>query len=312
MEKLVGLERLTYEKEVTAPFTGQFGYRTLLNLFWAIGGLAGSIVLTVSETLPLVVGMALSVLFIQAFYMPMHESVHHTPSGGNLKLSWLDNLIGQISGFVLCESFTGHVTSHLLHHTYANGEKDPDVLNSEGTPLQLVGRTIAGAVLHLLTPFLAFFPSLARLFPKNIRVRFAQREKIRGPETAKVVQIVATLHVLLLIMGTIFGYGKIVWLLWYLPAWIARYWLVLVFAWLPHRPHKETTRYRDTRVFTFTGSTFLIRGHDYHLLHHLFPRVPHYHLRSLWKEMAPHLDAQGARIEGSAARQLLNIRETSS
>ena len=107
-----------------------------------------------------------------------------------------------------------------------------------------------------------------------------------------------------LIAGTAAGFGTAVWLLWYIPAWIGRFWLSLVFGWLPHHPHQETGRYRDTRICTFIGSTFLIRGHDYHLLHHLFPRVPHYKLRLLWKSLGKHLDAQGARIEGRAAAQI--------
>ena len=93
-------------------------------------------------------------------------------------------------------------------------------------------------------------------------------------------------------------------MLFYVPMWIGRFWLSLVFGWLPHHPHSEVGRYRDTRIFTFAASTFLIRGHDYHLLHHLFPRVPHYKLRSVWREMGPHLAVQGARIEGAAAREL--------
>ena len=223
MEKLTGVERLNYEKEITAPFLGKFGYRTIFNFLWASAGFVTVIFLTHSGGLPLWLGLLLNVLFIQAFYMPMHECVHHTPSGGKPSLAWMDNLIGQSSGFVLCESFTGHVRIHLLHHTHANGEEDPDVLNSEGTPTQIFGRTIAGASLYILTPFLAFFPSLALLFPKKIRERFAERSRLRGPEVARAIQIVATLHVLVLTMGTIFGYGKIVWLLWYLPAWAARY-----------------------------------------------------------------------------------------
>ena len=307
MEKLTGVERLNYEKEITAPFLGKFGYRTIFNFLWASAGFVTVIFLTHSGGLPLWLGLLLNVLFIQAFYMPMHECVHHTPSGGKPSLAWMDNLIGLSSGFVLCESFTGHVTTHLLHHTHANGEEDPDVLNSEGTPLEIFVRVIAGATLYLVTPLLTFMPFLAYLFPKGIKERFAQREQLRGPEVARAAKLVASLHLIVLVAGTVLGYGKIVWLLWYFPAWIARYWLSLVFAWLPHRPHEETTRYRDTRIFTFPGSTFLIRGHDHHLLHHLFPRVPHYHLRTLWKEMAPHLHAQGARIEGNAARQVLNV-----
>ncbi len=102
MKKLTGIDRLTYEKETTSAFVGKFGLRTLFNLIWATGGFVGAIILTENGTLPLLAGMVLCALFIQAFYMPMHESVHQTPSGGNPKLSWLDNLIGQLSGFFFC------------------------------------------------------------------------------------------------------------------------------------------------------------------------------------------------------------------
>jgi fatty acid desaturase len=114
-------------------------------------------------------------------------------------------------------------------------------------------------------------------------------------------------HLAVLIVGSALGYAETVWLLWYLPAWIGRFWLSLVFGWLPHHPHSETGRYRDTRIFTFIGSTFLIRGHDHHLLHHLFPVVPHYRLRALWVDMRDHLAEQGARIEGRAATNHPNI-----
>jgi len=44
-------------------------------------------------------------------------------------------------------------------------------------------------------------------------------------------------------------------------------------------------RYVDTRVAVFPGSTLLIRGHDYHALHHLFPRVPHYDFQNYGKKL---------------------------
>mgnify|MGYP001415931875 CR=1 FL=1 len=301
LEKLQGIERLSYEKAAVDPFIGKFGVRSMLNFIWAVGGWITTVIFTLNGTLPLLVGMVLCVFCIQACYMPMHESVHHTPSGGRKSFAWVDRCIGEIAGLVLCESFKGHVTTHLLHHTHANSARDPDVLNSAGTPVQISGRAIAGAILYPLVPFMHIFPPLALIIPPAIRERFAERDRIRGPVVAKAARLVATVHVTFLIVGTALGYANFVWLLWYVPAWIGRFWLSLVFGWLPHHPHKETGRYRDTRIFTFVGSTFLIRGHDYHLLHHLFPRVPHYRLRILWKQLAPHLEAQGARIEGRAA-----------
>ncbi|MEE2683201.1 MAG: fatty acid desaturase [Actinomycetota bacterium] len=307
MKRLEGIERLSYEKATIDPFIGKFEIRSLFNFVWAVGGWIATVIFTLNGTFPLMVGMVLSVVFIQACYMPMHESVHHTPSGGQKSLAWIDRFIGETTGLILCESFKGHLTTHLLHHAHANGEKDPDVLNSAGTPVQIFGRVIAGAVLYPLTPIIYLFPPLALIIPPTIRDRFSERDRIRGPEVAKAARIVAAIHVIFLIVGSILGYATFVWLLWYLPAWIGRFWLSLVFGWLPHHPHDETGRYRDTRVFTFVGSTILIRGHDYHLLHHLFPRVPHYRLRSLWKVLAPHLQAQGARIEGRAEKQIIKF-----
>lgn len=90
-------------------------------------------------------------------------------------------------------------------------------------------------------------------------------------------------------------------LLWYLPARIGLFVVFFVFAWLPHYPHDERGRYRDTRITLFPGSTLLIRGQDHHLLHHLFPRVPHYRLPRLFRKIRPILEGQGARIEGPLA-----------
>jgi beta-carotene hydroxylase len=77
--------------------------------------------------------------------------------------------------------------------------------------------------------------------------------------------------------------------------------MTFFFAWLPHHPHEEVGRYRDTRITLFPGSRWLIRGQDRHLLHHMFPRVPHYRLPPLFADMRPILDANGARIEGPLA-----------
>ena len=51
-------------------------------------------------------------------------------------------------------------------------------------------------------------------------------------------------------------------------------------------PADRVGRYVDTRVAVFPGSRLLIRGHDHHAVHHLFPRVPHYDLPALWREIA--------------------------
>ena len=301
--KLEGLERLTYEKETVAPYVGHIGWRSVFNFIWVVLGWTGTVALYLNGNLRLLAAMPLAIFFLQAAYMPVHEAVHKTLSGGRSSISWLDQAVGSIAGWMMLVSFRDHTITHLIHHTHANGEKDPDVLNSKGTPKDIVVRSLVGMVLYPLGPTISAVPPLGRLIPTPITARLQQSAQLRGPEAVAASRRVAQSHLLVLVLGTLLGYGTVVWLFWYVPVWLGRIWLSLVFGWLPHHPHGETGRYRDTRVFTFPGSTFLIRGHDYHLLHHMFPRVPHYRLRALWNDMGQHLVDQGARIEGQAAKR---------
>jgi len=304
VEPRTGTERLLYERSVVEPYVGSIGWRSLFNITWCALGWVLVVVLRAGEFIPLWAAMLLSVFFLQACYMPMHESIHNTLSAGRQSLKWVDRSVGALAGWLLCESFSAHRITHLKHHTHTNGETDPDLLNSKGSPSDIFVRAIIGAILYPLGPFLGAIPPLRRLVPRGLAVRLVQMAELRGPEAGAKAKPVVVSHVAVLIVGSVLGYAEIVWLLWYVPAWIGRFWLSLVFGWLPHHPHSETGRYRDTRVFTFVGSTFLIRGHDYHLLHHLFPVVPHYRLRSLWGDMRSHLAEQGARIEGRALRAI--------
>jgi len=75
---------------------------------------------------------------------------------------------------------------------------------------------------------------------------------------------------------------------------------MFIFAWYPHHPARESSRYRHTRVAVFRGSGLLIRGHDHHAIHHLYPRVPHYRLKAVWSELSEELVQRGVRAEGRA------------
>ena len=301
---LQGIDRLNFERTSVAPYLSVFGWRTLCNVVWPLAAWLIVVAAVRAERIPVVVGVILAAVALQAFYMPTHEAVHRTISAGRPAWTWLDRVVGSFSAFMIHTSFAEHRHVHLLHHTHTNDDGDPDVLNAKGTPRDIAVRVGLGALLFMILPVLAVVPGGKKLVPPALLERLSAAATFRSPEAKRGTALVTWTHIAVLITASFTGFAVEAWLLWYVAGWLGRFWLSLVFGWLPHHPHAEVGRYRDTRVFTFPGSTFLIRGHDYHLLHHLWPRVPHYKLRSLWNEIGPYLASQGARIEGRAARQL--------
>ena len=76
------VDRLAFERKLVEPFVGGFGWRTLFNAVWPVAGWAATLTLYTSGTLPMIAAFALSAVFIQALYMPVHESIHRTISAG--------------------------------------------------------------------------------------------------------------------------------------------------------------------------------------------------------------------------------------
>jgi beta-carotene hydroxylase len=157
----------------------------------------------------------------------------------------------------------------------------------------------------VFAPLFAFSNGAFRVLPLKIRTFFTRQESKEMITSTEIKSGKYTLRywlltTVLIIAGFFFGIGWESLLLWYLPARISFGWLLFVFAWYPHHPATNQGRYVDTRVAVFPGSTLLTRGHDYHALHHLFPRVPHYRLPKLWTEIGPKLIPKGVRTEGRA------------
>jgi fatty acid desaturase len=88
-------------------------------------------------------------------------------------------------------------------------------------------------------------------------------------------------------------------LLWLVPAWFAQGFLALVFDWLPHHPHTNRERYRDTRLILVPGLYTLLLGQNLHLIHHLFPRLPFYRYSDCYAALRELLAAKGSPTVGS-------------
>ncbi|MGB1506836.1 MAG: hypothetical protein ACPHDT_15280, partial [Acidimicrobiales bacterium] len=91
---LTGVERLNYERSTVEPFTSSFGWRTLFNVMWPLAGWIATVTAVLSDRLPMLVGVIVAAAMLQAFYMPVHESVHRTISAGRNRWVWIDRAVG--------------------------------------------------------------------------------------------------------------------------------------------------------------------------------------------------------------------------
>jgi beta-carotene hydroxylase len=240
--------------------------------------------------------------------MPMHEATHGNIWGRTTSGKWIEDLIGMLCAIPLGFSYKAHRSSHMRHHAHTNDPlKDPD-FHTAG-PMHTVLKSWYGQVmLATFLPVFAFVPAARKLLPAAMLVMMRAET---GSRKAGLIQLrFWFLTHAFLVLAILTGYGWQALMLWYLPARLQALWLLTIFAWYPHHPATKVGRYVDTRVAVFPGSRWLIRGHDHHAVHHLFPRVPHYRLRKLWADIADDMVAKGVRSEGKAlsATGPINLR----
>ena len=220
------------------------------------------------------IGWTIGINAIAAYllFTPMHEAGHLNISGNNKSLGWLNEIIGWLSGIPLIAPFYLFRAIHFRHHAYTNDpEKDPDHW--------LASKNIIALFFHSTTIFPAYLV-------KGLRLLFFE-EKI-SKRMKKDIQIgfvgLFFMAILLVVLGIGIGWGLIL-KLWILPAVIAQAFLALTFDWLPHHPHEEKSRYKNTRIVDIPGLSILFLGQNYHLVHHLYPRVPFYHYKDVYFNM---------------------------
>ena len=265
------------------------------------GAFVAAMALAAADVIVWWAAFGVCVLASSMIYMPLHEATTRTSRATTATLGWLDEVIGRMSGWIFAFGFREHRMSHMLHHAHTNElGRDPDMVVA-GKATRIPGTILLSSVMSLLTPLFVIVPPTRKLIPKWVQRRLGAGGAARGDRIQRLVVRRNLIEFVLLVGFSIAGYWVEAWLLWWVPTRIAFMWVGFIFGWFPHHPHQETARYRDTRVATFPGSTLMIRGHDHHLLHHLYPRVAHYRLPALWADIGPTLLAKGARVEGQAS-----------
>ena len=289
---------LQAENEIAKKYWGSFQPRIVLTFLAFAIGWGVVLYLGLTGAISLWVGLVLNTFFAATFYMPMHEAVHKNIWGKETRARWGEDFIGKMCSIPLLIPFGSHRGGHMRHHAYTNdSSRDPDHF-SDGTKRELLVKMLGITMVNMFLPFFALVPKVRVVLPKSMLGIF---DIAGGSKKEGLAQVRFWLITHVVLIGSMFfGLGWQALALWYIPARLQFAYLIFIFAWYPHHPAGETTRYRHTRVAVFRGSGLIIRGHDHHAMHHMFPRVPHYRLRALWNDVAQDMVAKGVRAEGRA------------
>jgi len=207
----------------------------------------------------------------------MHESLHDSL----FRFSRINRFLGFLLGLPMLVSFTHYKYQHLHHHRYVGTDKDKELFDykeeSLRNPLRLVVR---GANLSRLPSFfLTLFRMLGGTYPEIFR---KMRASVRRQLFLEYLTMAAALTVGLAV--TVSGYTNIVLMAWFVP------WLVFgeLFHFLIELPEHLGRDRAQKDIFINSRSyscnalwRYIVNGNNYHVEHHMFPRVAIHNLGAL-------------------------------
>lgn len=285
------------QADVIRRHSGRVAWPTVVLCVGLLATYATTVAAWLAGGLPLWTGCVINSALSYALFTVHHDANHKAISGRKAGWRWLDPVLGTIAGVPLQFSYRGFTAQHLRHHAHTNHpSRDPDAF--------LVGAVWTVPLKWFAAVILRTVSSLPYCGPLEAKVtaRFAP-DDVPEPSARVVLEMRRNRRAVQIGTGVLLasiplGLFAPVFFLWWLPGRIGALALMVFFSWLPHMPFDSTARFRNTRINTFRGSTWLLLHQDRHLIHHLYPSVPWYRYRAVFREVRPLLEAEGARIEG--------------
>ncbi len=233
--------------------------------------------LCISGMYSLWMGCMLNILFGYVVYTPMHEAAH-----GNInpRHKGIDAVVGWACGVLLLAPFSAFKMLHLRHHRHTNDpEKDPDYWVASGN------------IVWVALKCLSIVPN----YYYHFLIKPSKASKKH--RTATLIGLLFLAGALVL-LSTLFGW-KTMMVLWVVPALSAFAILAFVLDWIPHHPHRTTSRFLNTRIILFPGLSLFMINHHLHLVHHLYPCLPFHKYGEAFQKLRPMLEENGTPIMGT-------------
>jgi beta-carotene hydroxylase len=270
------------------PYLGMVAWPTV---FVAIGIVAAFVLVCTLATLriiPLWLGLILNTFILYLDQTPLHEACHGNIAGKDSNFLWLNHTVGYVCGAILLHEYKAFRYMHLAHHRDTNDPSiDPDHWVAVKNPFLVFFRcmTIVFWYQHYFWNFIAFRPQIPGMRPLALHI----------------VAMYTILYSIAFWLS-VFGWWREVLALWIVPHLLASALIIYLFAYLTHKPHEVHERYRDTNVFWVKGkilepiANWLYMFQNFHLIHHLFPRIPFYLYPNAFRSLKPVLEKERAHI----------------
>ncbi len=248
---------------------------TLWLLLFMWGGWVANIGLYFEAPVPLPIHVLISAAMIHLAFTIWHEAAHRNVSPSRA----LNDAVGIIGMFPYMTPFFLQRHVHLEHHSHLNTAQDPNLLYTSGS-----------------------FPGIVLRYPRALG--YARRILESDPRSAgqrrldlAVLSLIGAIYLVGLWQGF---FLDLVWL-WLLPAVIAKVVMDWYVNYLPHAG-LPPDRYLGTRIVDAAWLTPLLLGHNYHAIHHLWPRIPWHRYHARFLEKLEDLTQHGVPIEHSPFR----------
>lgn len=282
LSRLSNEELARMERSVARRHLNKFPYLLVIGAFVNLAVWLSLWPLLFMGLIPIWLGLIIATITAILSYLPSHEAQHDIIARPGSRLYWLNELVGHVSTIPLALYYPLARVTHLEHHKHTNHPtRDPDYMARARGPLHAIWRSIENRQPRGNGAFNAYSKVLARLKRYDV---------LMGAALYRFVWF----GLLIALAWT--GHAIEAAVLWWLPHHLAYTYIQYYLSWAPHHPAEETDRYRHTRSFRAAVGNVLSLGMQYHIVHHLHPRIPFYRTPKAYWEMKPLLEARGANV----------------
>ena len=253
------------DQVISKRHAGFIAWPTIFFAFICFFAFIVCVVVAALKIIPLALAFFINLVLSYMAFTPFHEAAHGNIKGKYYSLKFLEICIGYMMGLMLLGPFHSFAFIHLTHHAHTNeGKEDPD--------FWVHGSNYWQVLTHCLT-----------ILPYYYWFFFTSKKRAARSVFAISIITVLIFIILMFIIGSLSSI-KILFFTWLLPSILANAFLAFFLDYIPHHPHSTHERYKNSNVIYGKLIYVISMAHSFHVVHHLWPKIPFYCYKKVFFE----------------------------